>query len=180
MNFEGVRKLAAKIRELGLSSTTLALPSPNLALLPAPNKQELTDDFIFEKLINEPEIYDVSRDLFVGQFYNNAVQEAFTALDNYIRNRVGRHTKSGAALMREVFSKGSPLLEFSSLNTQSEMDEQEGYGHIYAGSMLGIRNPTTHEHQWIDNRETALECLIFCQHLLRKAKSASRSVSTSQ
>ena len=170
MIFERVRKLATVAREIGLSNRTLALPSPSLALLPSPDKAELTDDLIFEKLIYEPEIYNVSRDLFVGQFYNNAVQEAFTALDNFIRTKVGKTSPSGAKLMREVFDTKNPLLRFSSLNTQSEKDEHEGYGHIYAGSMMGIRNPTTHEFQWIDDRETALECLVFCQHLLRKAK----------
>jgi hypothetical protein len=38
--------------------------------------------------------------------------------------------------------------------------------------MLGIRNPTTHEFDWVDEPESALELIIFAQHLLRKAKVA--------
>ncbi len=128
MIFDGIREFARKASELGLTMRTLRLPSPTLALLPSPDNSELTDDLIFERLITEPEIYAVSHDLFVGQFYNNSVQEALTALDNYIKVKVGKTSPSGAKLMREVFDTNSPLLAFSGRTCQSEKDEQEGYG----------------------------------------------------
>ena len=56
--------------------------------------------------------------------------------------------------------------------SESEKNEHEGYLRIYAGAMRGIRNPTTHEFDWVDNSEEALELLLVAQHLLRKAKSA--------
>ena len=43
---------------------------------------------------------------------------------------------------------------------------------LYAGAMLGIRNPTTHEFNWVEDEDVALELLVFAQHLLRKARSA--------
>jgi len=41
--------------------------------------------------------------------------------------------------------------------------------------MLGIRNPVTHEFNWVEDSEVALELLVFAQHLLRKAKLAKLS-----
>lgn len=175
MNLKDVGRLAADLKSSGLVSTTISLTEPTLSVSDDFSKEEITDDFIFESFVNEKEIYDVSRDLFISQFYNNAVQEAFNALDKYVQMESGISESSGASLMRVVFNPKNPLLALNSNKSQSEKDEAEGYSHLFAGAMLGIRNPVTHEFQWIDNRETALECLIFCQHLLRKAKAAANS-----
>lgn len=74
--------------------------------------------------------------------------------------------------METVFSANRPRLYWSERLSQSQKDEQRGYMHLYAGSMLGIRNPVTHEFGWVDEGETALELILFAQHLLRKAKVA--------
>jgi len=79
---------------------------------------------------------------------------------------------SGTALMNQVFSPNDPKLVWSKRKTRSEKDQQEGYHRLFSGAMLGIRNPTGHEFSWIGEPEEALECLVFAQHLLRKAKSA--------
>jgi hypothetical protein len=39
-------------------------------------------------------------------------------------------------------------------------------------AVLGICNPVTHEFNWVDDPELALELISFAQHLLRKAKAA--------
>lgn len=171
MDFDLVRKLSSAIKETGLASASISVQEPSLSPSAILTASEISDDFIFERVITEEEIYNVSRDLFISQFYNNSVQEAYTALDNFIKSKSNKKL-SGAALMRAVFNPSNPILSLNENLTQSEMDENEGYGHLFAGAMIGIRNPVTHEHQWIDDRDTALECLIFCQHLLRKAKRA--------
>jgi hypothetical protein len=78
--------------------------------------------------------------------------------------------------MELVFAPNSPLLSWSGRTTTSEQDEQKGYHRLYAGAMLGIRNPVTHEFNWIEDSEVALELLVFAQHLLRKAKAAKVTV----
>ena len=74
--------------------------------------------------------------------------------------------------MEVVFSPNEPKLFWSTRKTSSEQDEQRGYQRLYAGAMLGIRNPVTHEFNWVDNADLALELIVFAQHLLRKAKEA--------
>jgi uncharacterized protein (TIGR02391 family) len=75
-------------------------------------------------------------------------------------------------LMDKVFSPNAPMLAWTLRTSQSEQDEQRGYHRLYSGAMLGIRNPVTHEFDWVEDQEVALELLVFAQHLLRKAKSA--------
>lgn len=132
---------------------------------------------MFASIVVEPEIVDVSRDLFASGFYNNSVQEAFKAVDIFIRDRTGS-TDNGTPLMERIFSPKNPHLFWSERKTKSELNQQEGYQRIYAGAMLAIRNPTSHEHDWIDSAAEALELLAFAQHLLRMAKVASIRAST--
>lgn len=167
-----IRAFQETLLESGLARSVLALPAPRMLALTAPTSEDISEDIIFGKFIVEKEIVDVARDLFVSGFYNQAVCESTKALDRYIQNRAERHDQSGTKLMDLVFSPSAPLLAWSQRKTLTERDEQSGYHRLFSGSMLGIRNPTAHEHGWIDSPEEALECIVFIQHLLRKAKAA--------
>jgi uncharacterized protein (TIGR02391 family) len=114
----------------------------------------------------------VSRDLFASGHYSLAVQEAFKAVEKYVQQKSTVLGLSGTQLMQQVFSTASPKLFWSNRTTISEQDEQKGYLQLYAGAMLGIRNPVTHEFGWIDDPLLSLELILFAQHLLRKAKLA--------
>ena len=153
----------------------LALPAPLMLTLPAPTSGAASHENLFGHLITEPEIVEVSRDLFVSGFYNQAVCEALKALDKFVQAKSGSMELSGAKLMQQVFSEIKPVLEWSSRQTISEKDQHNGYQRIFAGSMIGIRNPCTHEHGWVDDPDEALECISLAQHLLRKAKATTRA-----
>jgi len=165
-----LKGLQAFLLELGVARSVVALPAPRMLALPSPSSAEMTDEILFARFVTEPEIVDVSRDLFVSGFYNQAVCEALKALDKFIQKKSSCHDRSGTQLMTHVFSELKPLLEWSERKTASEKDEHNGYSRLFAGSMLGIRNPCTHEHNWIDKSEEALECIVFAQHLLRKVR----------
>lgn len=79
---------------------------------------------------------------------------------------------SGSTLMERVFSVGKPQLQWTSRTTASEKNQHSGYSRLFSGAMIGIRNPTTHEFDWITEPEEAIELIVFAQHLLRKAKAA--------
>lgn len=172
MLLDRIRQFQSAVLESGLARSVLALPAPRMLALPAPTEEDLSDDILFGKFIIETEIVDVSRDLFVSGFYNLAVLESAKALDKYVQVKSERSDQYGTTLMDIVFSPKSPILQWSERSSSSEKDEQNGYHRLFSGSMLGIRNPATHEHNWIDDAKTALECIVLVQHLLRKAKSA--------
>ena len=150
----------------------LALPAPKLLLLPDPASIDAKEELLFTQIVTEEEIVAVSRDLFESGFYNLAVVEAFKALDIFIKKKAKASKVSGTALMNLVFSPNKPMLAWTERQSTSEEDEQKGYHFLFSGSFTGIRNPCTHEINWIDDHGTALDAILVAQHLLRKAKSA--------
>jgi uncharacterized protein (TIGR02391 family) len=173
---EGLRKFQEYLFETGLARSVLALPAPRMLALPAPSGEGAEIPNIFSRIITEGEIEQVTRDLFVSGHYSLAVQEAYKAVDKYVADKAGPLALSGTQLMELAFSPNSPVLFWSNRVTQSEIDEQKGYHRLYAGAMLGIRNPVAHEFNWVEDPEIALELIVFAQHLLRKAKKASKKV----
>ena len=169
---ERIRAFQKFLYQSGLAQGVLALPAPSVLALPAPSAADIELDLVFDRFVTETEIVAVSRDLFDSGHYNIAVHEAFKAVDNYIQAKVSEHHLSGTSLMDQVFGPNAPKLVWSERKTRSQKDEQLGYHRLYSGSMLGIRNPTGHEFAWIDEPEEALECIVFAQHLIRKAKAA--------
>lgn len=169
---EGIKKLQEHLLEVGLARAVLALPAPRMLSLPSPTAEAAEPVSIFEKVVTEPEIYSVSGDLFASGYYNISVCEAFKAVEKYIQSRVPKIRQNGTTLMDQVFSPNDPSLHWTQRLTKSEEDEQKGYQRLFSGSMLGIRNPTTHEFDWVDEPDVALELIVFAQHLIRKAKLA--------
>ncbi len=106
---ERLRDIQATIKSVGFGVAPLALPAPKVLLLPAPNAEERRGG-LYEELVTEPEIVDVSRDLFESAFYNQAVTEAFKAVDLFVQDKVNRHDLSGTELMQLVFSTEKPIL----------------------------------------------------------------------
>jgi uncharacterized protein (TIGR02391 family) len=140
--------------------------------LPAPGSETASAASIYGKIVTEPEIESVSRDLFASGHYSLALQESNKAVEKYVQQKSAELGLSGTKLMQLVFSVASPKLYWTERKTQSEQDEQQGYLMLYAGAMLGIRNPVTYEFGWVDDPIMSLELILFAQHLLRKAKVA--------
>ena len=171
----GIRRFQEHLLEVGLARAVLALPAPRMLALPSPTSEGAEPASVFARIIIEPEIEQVARDLFASGHYSLAVQEAYKAVDKYVASHSGRTDRSGTQLMDLVFSPNEPILRWTELQTQSEIDEQRGYHRLYSGAMLGIRNPVTHEFNWVDDADVALELIVFAQHLLRKARAARQS-----
>jgi uncharacterized protein (TIGR02391 family) len=169
---EKLREFQQKVRDVGLGLSTLALPAPKLLLLPSCEDERSKEEILFSHVVTEIEIVDVSRDLFESGFYNQAVSEAFKALNKFIQKKSGRHDLSDTSLMNLVFSEKDPTLIWSDRKSISKRDEQKGYMFMFSGSFTGIRNPCGHEIDWIDDHQTALDAILLAQHLLRKGKAA--------
>jgi uncharacterized protein (TIGR02391 family) len=169
-----IRKLQTEISSVGLGAVALTVPASKLSNdLGGHTETEKQNQEYFLAVV-EPEIVDVTRDLFVSGFYGHAVGEAFKVVDKFVAEKSGLND-SGVKLMRKAFNEQNPLLWWSTRSTQSEKDEHEGYGHILAGVMLGVRNPTAHEINWIEDADEALDLIVMAQHLVRKIKSAAAS-----
>lgn len=168
---EQIRRFQEFLVELGVARNVLALPAPRMLLIEDRTSDDRSGTTTYARSVVEPEIVDVSRDLFASGHYTLAVNQAFLAIDKFVAHKSGLN-QSGTVLMDQAFSSKEPRLAWSERKEKSEIDEHRGYHQIYVGAMLGIRNPTAHEFGWIDDPEHALELLMIAQHLLRKAKLA--------
>ncbi len=89
----------------------------------------------------------------------------------FIEKVVQKHSgnpHNGRKLMMAVFNKDNPLIKLNSLSNASELDEQEGYGFVFAGAIMAIRNPGGHEIELSDDPDICLDHLTFGTLLLRR------------
>lgn len=104
----------------------------------------------FEWSLIHTDIINVSKEKFEHGHYADSVESAYKEINARIKDFYKRkkgEELDGVSLMRNVFftkCSDTPLIVLDDLTTVSGRDIQEGYGHIFAGSMQGIRNPSAH------------------------------------
>ena len=106
------------------------------------------------------------RKLFDDGHYPEATFAAYKHLDQTVQ-RVSKLSKSGEALMMEAFKEDGPKIQLTPCSTITEKDEQRGYRFLFAGAVVGIRNPRGHDAM-ADDVETCLSHLGFATMLLRR------------
>ena len=121
----------------------------------------LTDDI-------HPEIRKVSENLFYDEHYSQAIEEAFKRVISLVKRKSGRVDLDGYGLMSTVFSTKNPILKLNDLLSKTDRGEQQGWMHLYQGSVLGIRNVKTHGNIIQKDRQRALEYLFFASLLCRR------------
>ena len=105
---------------------------------------------LYNKTILHPKIREASKKHYKSGQYRSAILDAFIELEIMVKNKVNyledERVKGliGIKLFRKVFNLNRPILVWNSLETIEEKDEYEGYSHIFAGAMQGIRNPKAH------------------------------------
>ncbi len=109
-----------------------------------------------------------SRSLFLGGHRTEAVRKAFQSVNNRVRKLAGTR-KDDAGVMFAAFGGDDPPLAVNPRSTVSEVDEQEGATHLFAGSVLSQRNPRSHEDDWEPDHDPAysLDCLALASLLHR-------------
>ena len=83
-----------------------------------------------------------------------------------VKLRSGRDDLDGTGLMQAVFSPKNPILRFNELKDESDRSEQAGIMYLYAGAMMGFRNPRAHRISK-DDPERALEYIAFVSLLAK-------------
>lgn len=148
------------------------------ALIPLPQPDEQEQRLrLFDTLITDGSLQRATRRLFHDGHYAHAVTEAYKVVNNTVKTKANTPAKDGHAMMLAVFEPTKPILRINLGKTQSDRDEQDGYKFMFAGVMLGIRNPRSHLTDVNDEAAVALEMLVMANHLLRvvgRAKKAPR------
>lgn len=125
-------------------------------------------------------VRSASAKLFRDGHMSNAVEAAFKAVNRHLRQKTGRTTDGGVAMMHKVFSPAefkwqNDCLRLNLLGNQSDRDEQDGYRFLFAGAQQGIRNPFDHDGRQVGSPLVALEYLAFASHLARMIDKAQQT-----
>jgi|SRR5580698_2145181 uncharacterized protein (TIGR02391 family) len=125
----------------------------------------------FDERNVHPDLPPEVRRLFDNGHFSQATFEAMKFLDEEIQ-RISSDSDYGKSLMMRVFSGSPPKLPLNPGMTTSEQNEQEGFKFIFAGVMVGIRNPRGHATGIVDDPDTCLDHLSLCSMLLRRLEEA--------
>ncbi len=116
-------------------------------------------------------IREVSSERFNNGQYADAVEAAFKlvikTVKKYIEEKTGKELDGDAAMNRAFgFESQKPLIEFNSLRTREEKDEQRGIMFLFKG-VVGIRNRKAHDNVMLSDPKKAFEYLTLASLLMR-------------
>lgn len=106
-------------------------------------------------------VRDLARARFEAGHLADAVEAAFKEINTQVKQVVlarGDGEHDGANLMNKAFSPKNPVIVLADLQSESGRNIQQGYMQIFAGAMIGIRNPKAHANLQLDR--------IRCIHLI--------------
>lgn len=129
--------------------------------------------FAFWDLIH-PDVKSAALTRFESAHYADAVESALKAVNARVKEAwlaAGNSEKDGTKLMFSAFDPQNPAIRLADLSTQTGRDIQDGYKHIFAGAMLGIRNPKAHDIVVID-QDRAIHFLFVASLLMHKLDEA--------
>lgn len=155
-------------REAGIF---LRAKKAHAALHKLPGVLTVSKELSFDDCVHDAELRRVARKLFNDGHYARAVEEAYKYFNNLVKKRTGS-PEDGSKLMEKVFSSDKPVIMLNPGKSDSEKNEQLGYLKICSGVMTGIRNPRAHETEQKDTRLTAMQLLMFADHLICKVREA--------
>jgi uncharacterized protein (TIGR02391 family) len=122
-------------------------------------------------------IQEASTQLYLDGHPGPAILEAFKAVNNRVKDLAGpaAQGKDGKGLMGYIFNVNAPVLRLNLGSTVSDRDEQEGFGLIFMGAMLGVRNPKAHDLMTPIDPDRAFEYLAFASLLMRRLDDAEQN-----
>lgn len=94
-----------------------------------------------------PEVVKLAKPRFEAGHYADAVESVFKEINSRIKKIYHKEKGKeldGVDLMRKAFRLEEPVIVLEDIESESGRNIQEGYSHIYAGSMQAIRNPKAH------------------------------------
>src|SRR6266436_7753429 len=120
----------------------------------------------------DTDIRRVSQQLFKDGHFADSVSAAFKELNNQVK-QVYKERRGveldGADLMRKAFSPNNPLFILADQSSETGANIQQGFMDLFAGSMIGIRNPHAHENLSLDS-DGAKHFLYLASLLMKKFK----------
>jgi uncharacterized protein (TIGR02391 family) len=133
-----------------------------LEILAPPAAQVAHDQYQFH-----PEIERVSGNLFRDGHHKQAALEAYIRVIDEVKRKSGIDD-DGDSLMNHAFAcdKKIPVIQFNSLQTDPERDEQRGIMFLFKG-IVGLRNSKAHSNTLFNDPSRAHDYLALASLLMR-------------
>lgn len=130
--------------------------------LAPPSARTAPDRYTFHS-----EIERVGGDLYRNGHYKSAALESYIRVIRQVRD-ISRIDDDGDSLMNKAFAcdKQTPVIQFNTLQTESERDEQRGIYFLFKG-IVGLRNSKAHDNRLFDDPLRAHEYLALASLLMR-------------
>lgn len=125
------------------------------------------------------DIIKVSKQLFEDKHYAHSVESAFKEVNSRVKkiykNKTGKE-EDGSSLMMKAFTfdkdntgqiTKAPIIQLTDLMSISDIDIQNGYRFIFAGSIMAFRNPKAHENQNITKKSAAHSIFVASKLMYR-------------
>ena len=142
----------------------------------APERPEaIPVNLLFDRLVTNELLRKVTQSRFRSRHFADALEAACKCLENAVKDKAGLPDKFGEDLMFAAFNEDKPILRLNQLRSKTDINEQKGYKHLFAGAITGIRNPRAHEPDTKDSPTVAIELLTFANHLMRKLEAATKA-----
>jgi uncharacterized protein (TIGR02391 family) len=124
------------------------------------NNEKSKSDFW---ILLHPKVVKIAQSRFKAGHFADSVEAAIKEFNSHMKRIVqknGGEEYDGADLMHRALSPDNPILKLDNLNTESGRNIQQGYMQMFAGAMIGIRNPKAHGNLVI-NRKRAIHFLFL-------------------
>jgi uncharacterized protein (TIGR02391 family) len=137
----------SRLRELQKARTVAPTPrketKEETSIKPRLEEKPITPSKLYDLLRFHPRIVKASKSQFKSGNYSDAIFNAFRCIEILAKKKSGLKGR-GADLMHKVFSEKKPIIRLNKMQEDHDIDEQTGFRFIYAGAMMGIRNPKAH------------------------------------
>jgi uncharacterized protein (TIGR02391 family) len=120
-----------------------------------------------ERYVFHSEISRVSEQLYRDGHYKQAALEAYIRVIEEVK-RISGIADDGDSLMNKAFGcdKQPPVIQFNSLSTEAERDEQRGIMYLFKG-IVGLRNSEAHSNRLFNDPARGHEYLALASLLMR-------------
>lgn len=113
-----------------------------------------------------PEFWDVFGIHYEKECYTDAIKDACLYLVQLVQEKSELENLDGEKLINTAFSESNPKLLINENQTQTEKDEQRGFGFLLRGIICAIRNPISHKRDFKLSKEEADSILLFINNYI--------------
>lgn len=117
-----------------------------------------------------PSVVALAKPRFEAGHYADAVEAVLKEVNSAVKQlhkKAANEELDGAPLMRKAFTPNNPTIVLDDLTTETGRNVQQGHMDLFAGAMIGVRNPKAHGNIVITPERAIhhffLASLLFCK-----------------